>query len=200
MKRNQFPTLIVVTIAAALSLRAAAEVVYTSVEVSIPNNGYYNLDLNHDGISDFTLRSALLQDYCQSGDGYVWSLTLTPSSGNAVVTAAGLIGDNDASVLPSGAPVSSGQNFYPNASLMAELSWGSCGIAALGEWLNIPYRYLGLEFHGSNNEIHYGWAKVSNVAYVDRHGHLHTSTVLSGFAYETVPGQAILAGQTTDAP
>jgi hypothetical protein len=199
MKRNTFATLLVSTIAVALSLPAVAEVVYTSVSVSIPINGYYNLDLNHDGLPDFSLRSALLQDWCQSGDGYIWTVTVNPSSGNAIEKAAGRIGDNNASALPDGAPVSSGQSFYSSTAMMAELSWGSCGVAALGEWLNIPYRYLGLELHGPGNEIHYGWAKVTNIGYVDQHGHLHTSTILSGFAYETVPGQAILAGQVSDA-
>lgn len=203
MKRLSLSTYVAVMAVALVSifsLPATAKVVYTPIQVSIPTNGYYNLDLNHDGLTDFTLRSALLQDYCQFGDGYVWSLTVTPASGNAVVTAAGRVADNDASALASGAPVSSSQNFYGNASIMAELSWGSCGIAALGEWLNVPYRYLGLELHGPGNEIHYGWAQVSNVAYVDQYGHLQTSTILFGFAYETAPGQAILAGQTTGAP
>ena len=186
------------TIAAAFSLPTSAEVVYHSVVVSIPVSGYYNLALNHDGTTDFTLRSSLLQDYCQFGDGYVWSLTVTPATGSAVETAAGRIGNNDALDLAQGMPVNSGQSFYPGTSIMAELSWGSCGVGTLGQWLNVPNRYLGLKFLGSDNQIHYGWANVSAVAYVDPYGHLQTNVILCGFAYETVPGQQILTGQTSD--
>lgn len=49
---------IAVAIVTVFSLPAVAEIVYTPVQVSIPANGYYSLDLNHDGITDFTLRSA----------------------------------------------------------------------------------------------------------------------------------------------
>lgn len=187
-----------VTIAAAFSLPASAEVVYHSGVVSIPVNGYYNLDLNQDGITDFTLRSALLQDYCQFGDGYVWSLTVAPATGSAVETAAGRIGNNVAAGLAQGVPVNSGQSFYPGTSIMAELAWGSCGVGTLGQWLNVSNRYLGLKFLGPDNQIYYGWANVSAVAYVDAYGHLQTNVTLAGFAYETVPGQQILTGQTSD--
>ena len=189
---------VAVAIAAAFSLPLSAEVLYHSVVVSIPINGYYNIDLNQDGITDFTLRSALLQDYCQNGDGYVWSLTVTPATGNAVETAAQRVGSNNASALAQGAPVNSAQNFYPSTALMAELAWGNCGIVATGQWLNVGNRYLGLKFLGPDNQIHYGWANVSVVAYVDPHGHPRTNVILSGFAYETVPGQQILTGQTSD--
>lgn len=189
---------IALAIAAAFSLPASAEVVYHSVAVSIPAGGYYNLDLNRDGITDFTIRSGLLQDYCQFGDGYVWSLTVTSAAGSAVETAGGRIGNNDASALAQGMPVNSAQSFYPGTSTMAELSWGNCGIGTLGQWLNIPNRYLGLKFLGPDNQIHYGWANLSAVAYVDPYGHLQTNVILSGFAYETAPRQQILTGQTSD--
>jgi hypothetical protein len=187
-----------ITIAAGFALPASAEVYYTPVVVSIPAGGYYNIDLNHDGIADFTLRSALLQDYCQFGDGYLWSLTVSPSTGNAVMTPAGRIGSANAAALAGGVPVNSWGSFYPGLSTMAELYWGSCGVGAQGQWLNIPNRYLGLKFLGPDNQIHYGWANVSTIAYVDQHGHFQNSTILSGFAYETIPGQQISTGQISD--
>lgn len=187
-------------VAAVLSEPAGAEVVYTPVNVSIPVGGYYNIDLNGDGITDFTLGSKLLQGYCQSGDEYEWSLTVTPANGNAIVIAADRIGPDYAIALPSGAPVSSSQSFYPDASVMAELYWGPCGTGTLGEWLNLPARYLGLQFQDAANQSRYGWAEVSTVAYVDQNGHLHASTILLGFAYETIPGQGVLTGQTSGAP
>lgn len=190
--------LVAVAIAAAFALPSSAEVVYHSVVVSIPLNGNYNLDLNQDGIPEFTIRSALLQDYCQSGDGYVWSLSITPASGNAVETAAGRVGNSNAAALAQNMPVDSAQSFYAGTATMARLVWGNCGIGTLGEWLNIPNHYLGLRFVGLDNQIHYGWAELSVVAYVDRNGHLQTNVMLSGFAYETVARQQILTGQISD--
>lgn len=178
----------------ALLTPASAEVVYTSVNISIPTNGEYNLNLNRDGVPDFTLRSHLLQDYCQSGDGYVWSLSITPANGNAVVAADGA----DAAAMLQGAPVSASQPFLRSQARLAELDWGRCGSGQYGQWRNLPNRYVGLQLRvqGSSN-VYYGWAEVVEEAFLDDNGHLQTFTVLHGFAYETVPGRTILAGQTS---
>jgi hypothetical protein len=179
---------------AVLLVPLAAEVVYTPVNVSIPVGDSYYLDLNHDGVPDFTLRSQILRDYCQYGNGYAWNLSLTPAAGNAVVVAGG----SYAAALLYGTPVGAGGNFAPSTAFLVELDWGGCGQGFYGDWLNLPNRYLGLQFRlNGGAEIHYGWAKLSEVGYVDQQGQLHTSTVVSGFAYETTPGTAILAGQTS---
>jgi hypothetical protein len=83
---------------------------------------------------------------------------------------------------------------------MTYFAFGACGNFVLGNWFNIPDRYLGLELRtpGGVMETHYGWAKVSATAYIDQQGNLQSSTFLSGFAYETVVGKSIVAGQTTD--
>lgn len=184
-----------ITVLVALLIPAAAEIVYTPVNVSIPVGGYYYIDLNHDGVADFALRSQLIQDYCQAGDGFIWTLSITPAQGNAVAIASGA----NAAALVFGAPVGPNQNYVLSTALMTELVWGNCGSGLFGEWLNLPNRYLGLLLRQSGtNEIHYGWAKASEVAYIDQHGHLQTSVILLGFAYETVPGRMIAAGQTSD--
>jgi hypothetical protein len=177
-----------------------AEVVYTPVNISIPPGSVYNIDLDHDGIADFTLRSTFLQDYCQTGDGYIWALNVLSGNGNAVVSEGGHAGPINASPLKNGVLVDASQSLDPAASLMAELYWGFCGTGAAGEWLNLPDRYLGLRFRGADGADHYGWAKVLTTAYIDPHGHLHATTVLSGYAYEAVAGQAIFTGQTSEPP
>jgi|HubBroStandDraft_5_1064220.scaffolds.fasta_scaffold08072_2 hypothetical protein len=178
--------------------RAAAEVVYTKVNVSIPVGGAYNIDLDQDGITDFTLRSHLLEDYCQFGDGYAWTLIVIPANGGGVVTDAGSVTASDAAALQNGLAVNHEQRFYGGVAVMAGLDWGFCGTSVFGEWLNLPNRYLGLQFKDAANNAHYGWAKVSTTAYIDQYGTLHASTVLSGFAYETTPNQGILTGQISD--
>ena len=117
--------------ASILAVPAAAEVVYTPVYVSIPVGGYYNIDVNSDGVTDFTLDSKLLQGWCQSGDQYEWTVSITPADGNAVVIAAGRAGSSFVSALLNGVPVNSAEGFYPGASIMAGLYWGSVAQAPL---------------------------------------------------------------------
>ncbi len=198
MKATGRAVVTILMLAAAVVLPANAEIVYTQVNVSIPTGGYYNIDLNHDGITDFTLRATLLQGLCQTGDEYSWYLDVAPATGNAVVTPLAQIGSAYAAALLNGVSVHDGQTFNSNSAVMAQLYWGACGSGSAGMWLNLPDRYLGLQFRAPDNSIHYGWAKVSTVAYVDRQGHFHSVTILSAYAYETVPGEPILTGQTAD--
>ncbi len=195
MKTIRFTLVALATLMTALVAGAGAQVVYTQVNVSIPVGGSYNIELNGDGVADFTLTSKLLQAYCTSGDEFVWTLTVAPANKNAVVAPAQQTGPMSASALLIGVPVNNTQSFSTGGSLLAELYWGSCGIGALGQWLNLPDRYLGLQFQDSSNHTHYGWAKVSTVAYVDQHGHLQASTVLSGYAYQAMPGEGIVTGE-----
>jgi hypothetical protein len=196
MKPSLLTLAAIVMLASALVLPANAQIVYTQVNVSIPVGESYNLDLNGDGVTDFTLKSKLLQGYCQSGDEYVWSLTVIPAGANDVATATDQAGSGYASALQYGVSVNAGQNFYPSASVMADLNWGACGIGMLGEWLNLPNRYLGLQFQTADGTTHYAWAKLSSAAYVDQDEHLHASTLLTGFAYQVSPGEGIPAGAT----
>jgi hypothetical protein len=180
-----------------LAITTEAEVVYTPVNVSIGVGDSYNIDLNHDGVVDFALRSHLLEDHCQSGDGYIWTLNVSPANGNAVVTASSHLASSYASALHRDMPVNSSQSFYPSSSVLAQLSWGLCGTGTMGEWLNIPDRYLGVQFRDAAGDLHYGWAKVSSVAYVDQWKVVHASTLVTGFAYETLAEQEIVTGHTS---
>jgi len=62
-----------------------------------------------------------------------------------------------------------------------------------GPWANggkgVKNRYLGLKFF-VKGKVHYGWARLNVVA---RGGIAGT---LTGYAYETIPGKAIIAGAT----
>jgi hypothetical protein len=189
-------TFAAVTLLAALALPAAAEIVYTPIAVVIPANGIYQLDLNHDGVADFTLRSAVGMVWCQTGDGGYWRLTVQAAPSNGV-----LAKDENAAALPSGVPVDVRQSFTGGTALMAYLAYGYCGSFEIGSWYNVSNRYLGLEFTGNGIAgTHYGWAKLSDFAYVDQHFNLQAGTMLIGFAYETTPGKTIMTGQTSDAP
>ena len=196
MKAIGWTLIAIAVVASALVGSAQAQIVYTQVNVSIPVGGSYSLDLNGDGVADFSLRSKLIQGYCQSGDEYVWSLSVEPANGNDVVTAADQIGTDYASALVYGVAVNNSQNFYAGGAVLAELTWGACGVATMGEWLNLPNRYLGLQFRAADGTIHYAWVKLSTIAYVDQNQHLQATTLLTGFAYQATAGAAILTGAT----
>jgi len=61
-----------------------------------------------------------------------------------------------------------------------------------GAWDNVANRYLGLKFK-INGKFHYGWARLSVKFLKDQ---FDISTILTGYAYETVPNKPIIAGQT----
>jgi hypothetical protein len=198
MKSTKCALLAIALLIAALLTSAQAEVVYTSVNVVIPDNGSYNIDLNRDGITDFTLSPHFLQVYCQAGDGIVWYVAVQPGQSNGSIVS---VGQNPVA-LKSGAAIDSSQIYFGGWELMAEYAYGYCGNFVLGNWLNLLDRYLGFQFQvqgSSGPETHYGWAKVSVTANLDQHNNLQTSTFLSGFAYETIPGKSIAAGQTSEA-
>ena len=199
MKRKSLLLVVFGILCAALAKPATAEIVYTPVNVVIPISSSYNIDLNHDGTTDFTIRSAIGLIWCNLGDGGFWSLTVTPAQNNSV----GVTTGQNAAALPVGVGVDSTQPFYNGTAVMAYLAYGTCGNFVLGNWFNVPYRYLGLQFQEvqANGALvtHYGWAKVTDIVYFDSHHNLQASTTLVGFAYETSHGKTILTGQTSDA-
>jgi hypothetical protein len=68
-------------------------------------------------------------------------------------------------------------------------------VSSAGPWYGIT-GYAGLAFV-RNGKIHYGWAEFTGTAFLwgtlDRYS---IRTTLIGYAYQTIPGKAILAGQT----
>lgn len=62
-----------------------------------------------------------------------------------------------------------------------------------GKWVSVSNRYLGLQFK-IQGETHYGWARLS----VTVKGKTVTA-VLTGYAYETVAGRRLRAGQEVEA-
>ena len=59
-----------------------------------------------------------------------------------------------------------------------------------GQWAKVQGRYLGLKF-SINGQTHFGWARLSTTCQLYK-----IEAVLTGYAYETVAGKAIVTGQT----
>jgi hypothetical protein len=161
---------------------AKAEIVYTPTNNNI-NLDYY-LDFNHDGIGDFHIHSYYLSGFA--------SLNVIPLvKGNKIAAVhhqCGVKGYHStaAGPLPLGAVIGPNSPFRASATCMVHAFESS---APTGPWLGQHDRYLGLEFY-IHGEKHFGWARLSvQSAYCySCIGHI------SGYAYETIAGKAIIAG------
>ncbi len=156
---------------------AEAEIVYTPTHADI--HGNYYIDLNHDGINDFHIESSYL-----SGIGDLEVLPVIPINKVAAVHQ-GCLGFYGAAPLALGAVIGSGMKFENNAKCMAQMnSWQS-----IGPWVGVQDRYLGFKFY-IDGEAHYGWARLT----FDSFFCFGCIARIFGYAYETVPGKAIIAG------
>jgi hypothetical protein len=164
---------------------AEAKIVYTQKTVSI--NTSYALDLNNDGVTDFTIDRCF---FCLP-HGSVLNVELSVP-GNAVLqgTFPGYAAD-----LPRGAAIGPKQVFtsktlnYGGVFMALDSAYGPYSFSN-GPWIGAKNRFLGLKFL-INGEVHYGWARLTVAKQVAR-------VVLTGFAYETIPNKSLQAGQTTE--
>jgi hypothetical protein len=157
----------------ALARPTEAEIVHTHTNITIGPNASYNLDLNNDGVTDFTLTITAYR-VCDpmppvSCFWLYYSFVETPASGNG---AEGSPPTN----LVKGDQIGPSQSFYG----------GTGTIECCGNPIGLK-GYLGLSFQ-IDGETHYGWAKISV--------NMKTGVVtLVSYAYETIANMPINAGQ-----
>lgn len=179
----------------AMAEPAEAEIIYTPANVTIGTNQEYGLDLNNDGIVDFTIKA--FGKYFPPVT-YINSLFVKhPPAGNEVAAhlAFGLYWGGVhkfAYALSSGIPISQqARHFSAGRVSMAWDCACDAGSFFRGSWLShrwgsgLSNRYLGLKFK-INGEVHYGWARLDAWA---------GGALLTGYAYETIPNQGLNAGQ-----
>jgi hypothetical protein len=191
----------------ALTQPSEAKIVYTSANVVIENSTY-NLDLNNDGIVDFRIPEGNSDNGgCQQKGGIFVFLGATAMPGNGIVGSTGLpiVGfpPPPAAALSTGAPIGP-KRMYLGMSTMAfrEHGWffifppGICEQVDIneGNWLGTTNRYLGLKFQ-IDGKTHYGWARLSTQVF----GNGFLAATLTGYAYETIAGKSIKAGQKKEA-
>ena len=171
----------------AVAWPAEAQVVYTPTNITIGCNSSYNLDVNNDGVTDFTITTedvpSCFAPLLQSG-----SVSETAAPGNGA-----LIG-----------PLSEGDEIGPDQAFSegtvdlesfilkcGKRKGAPCHYEHSGPW-DVHFkgkRYLGLSFQ-LNGETYYGWAQLTLLE-----GGVE-GVKLSGYAYESTPGMPINAGQT----
>jgi hypothetical protein len=177
----------------ALTQSAQAKIVYTPTHISIEPRSCHYIDLNHDGINDFCLwrstvhRLSFLGIYPNkdvTGDGAV---------GSAQGWLAGAI------AVPRGTKIGDRDLFNESPGTMAEIVSISSrqSYQWQGQWANggkgLKNGYLGLRFM-IKGKTHFGWARVT----VKTYQNFNFAATLTGYAYETIPGKAIIAGATKD--
>jgi len=177
----------------ALGTSADAEIVYTPANITIGRGGSMDIDLNHDGVPDFTISEHLRRWSLGSSQSLV---VRGRSAGNRVnCVGIGCPYYIVASALYQGSliGVNNGRGWDGEAAMVH--AYLGKGFAVLGAWFDVKNRYLGLTLT-LNGEIHYGWARL-NVTFI--HGSPGKRTweaQLTGFAYETIARKPIPAGKT----
>jgi|HubBroStandDraft_6_1064221.scaffolds.fasta_scaffold08385_4 hypothetical protein len=170
----------------ALVASAQAKIVYTPAHTQISHIGIfpYALDLNHDGITDFTFPTS---NFFNSGF-YESGMAVSPA-----VRRNRIWGVKYASALKAGIHIGGHGEFIHSSNL--SMGWRAGTThghrSYRGPWENrgkgVKGRYLGLKFL-IKGKFHFGWARIN---FTDP-----ANVLLTGYAYETIPGKAIIAGAT----
>ncbi|MEO8149178.1 MAG: T9SS type A sorting domain-containing protein [Bacteroidia bacterium] len=178
------------------STSANAQIVYTDVnpDSTITCSGssctkLYNLDLNNDANNDFII--TVLHN--NPVPWWTSQASASPLNDDAVKATLGSFNHSiplqfndviDSNVLLNQAWQTSGPCWMNYCDLSIPCSGGA-------QWNNLSDYYLGLRLLQSG-QTYYGWVRLR----VDVTGG-HASVIIRDYAYNSIPNQAILAGQTT---
>jgi len=164
---------------------AEAKIVYTKSNIPITvDAGPIYLDLNHDGINDFSFNnwaqadtavsSARLFVYGAQAPNGIWS---NKSGRGSFKTCA--------AALPKGMRVGPKAPFA-GAGVMAFFAYEAGeGSTQFGPWLKVRQAYLGFKFV-IKGKVHYGWARVKMLSQKPPY-----QAEITGYAYETIPNKPI---------
>jgi len=184
-----------------------AQIVYTKAHTLITPNTTFSLDLNNDGIADFTFTNTLRvpggglrmkrPPTCTGTSCFATNGKLTVKgalASNQVVGFKSSFGLSLAKALPSNSRVGSSAAFLPNGSdAMLSCYANNDTFQIHGSWGGA--RYLGLKFT-IGGQTHYGWARFT--VYVTGFNFAANCKVragLTGYAYQTQPNTPIFTRQ-----
>jgi hypothetical protein len=167
---------------------AEAKVVYTATHQVIHRQGHLALDLNQDGIVDFTINhrsTCTMENFCMTAL-YAAGPHMGTHKGNSVEGDIQLF--FQAYALKQGSPINRSKPFRGFNMYYRFRTVNSYGRLS-GSWTDVKHRYLGLKFL-INGQTHFGWARLN--VHVNRT--LQKIGVLTGYAYETEANTPIIAG------
>lgn len=174
----------------AASGAAEAQIVYTDTTgIYEENQTGFNFDLNHDGAADFTF---FLLRY---NTGSQVNNQVLGFGSNSVYEVAGEVNSSNGypyvSLINAGERIGDNLPWQPYASyfwvLARHIENGSSAVDA-GNWAGAEDKYLGLRI-SVGYDSYYGWLRLS----VDSNAEQFS---VSGFAYQSIPDSAILAGDS----
>jgi hypothetical protein len=184
----------------ALTPKAEAKVIYTSTYVQLGGN--YFPDINHDGVYDFAFRpyGFCISERVGSLCGASVNLNLSSyTKGKFMGSANGF-----ASALHAGDKIGPPGQFEARQVIAVNFYQFFSGTINPPNWFGpfanggkgVRDRYIGLKFN-IGPEAHYGWMRISvQIPNAQKNGY---SAIVTGYAYETEPNTAIIAGQKTSA-
>lgn len=180
------------------ALPAEAEIIYTPsntpMTIARQNNGvtFTTLDLNNDGIPDFTFAISSTAHF--SSIGYTtrarFYLKVIPGqAGNEAVQGAQA---PTASAVPAGVKIGPQEKFAPGDLYMVNQAYVRGGTArSSGTWQKVEFAYVGLKIL-IDGQVHYGWARIKFP-----YPYAYQYPSIYGYAYESTPNQPIATGQTS---
>jgi hypothetical protein len=173
-----------------LAQPAEGKIVYTTTNLPLMNQHQVLIDLNHDGIDDFSFYGL---SYSNPGiSTFFFRLTVSPAQQeNAIWGVESHEHASCAAALTPGTRIGPKRPYQPERLVMLDWSGSPNGGAAYCPWVKGGTAYLGLKF-SIKGKVHFGWARVK----VSLPGYGSGAT-LTGYAYETVPDKPIIAGKTT---
>lgn len=177
------------------SISANAQIVYTDIA---PDSAYtltrwgthtYNLDLNGDSTTDFLIKvTAPRPRYPESPSSR--SVSITPLGNNAFITRPA----HTVKKLVPGDVISSTQVWHDTT--FQYLQWNQTVfsfppvITNTGEWDDVVNGYVGLRLI-NGGQTYYGWVRMDVSV-----GTTSASMTIKDYAYNSIPNQPILAGET----
>jgi hypothetical protein len=153
-----------------------ARVVFTPSNATFFGDRNFPIDLNNDGTTDLVLELRLHYGF----DALVY-LTAVGEGGNGILHAYSQFA---AAVHPGGL-IGAGASTFSNQGVMA-----SDYVILQGQFVAARRRFLGVKFL-IQGQTHYGWVGFRSVTFHGSHGF---AVNLAGWAYETEPNTAIIAG------
>ncbi|HEV2378426.1 MAG TPA: hypothetical protein VG206_01370 [Terriglobia bacterium] len=184
----------------ALAAPAQAEIVYTPADLRVSqapccDSPGIKIDLNNDGVKDF---SVWIWSYADFGPTYVDLFLYAKNRANGVRGA----DRGFAARLNSGAIIGSSQKFAQARTFrgipLVDMDVQYTGIGrektsfCYGPWSQPAKNgYLGVRFDISG-QTHYGWIRLTTGACI---GGGRLDAIITGYAYNTEPGQPIFAGE-----
>jgi hypothetical protein len=177
---------------------ADAQIVYTPSNTPFAlnhqNQGptFTTLDLNNDGVPDFTFAMSSTAHF--SSIGYttrfkLYMKVVPDQTGNEVVQ--GSLAPT-ASAVPAGVTIGPKEKFVADGYMVHQVYSQQGHInQSSGTWQKVEFAYVGLKFL-INGQVHYGWSRVK---FPYPSGYQYPS--IYGYAYESTPNTPIVTGQTS---